>query len=444
MRDLLLILFTFAMLPTCFFRPHIGLYLWSWFGYMLPHTFGWSYAVNFRFVLLVSTVTMAGMLLTKPPRYKAPFSLATVLWVLFTFWCTVTTQYAMNPSMAYWELDRTLKVMLMIWATFALIDDKAKLEHLLLVFTLSLTFYGLRGALFTLLHGGNFRVHGPHGGFFWDNNAVGLAMLLVIPLLRYFYMQTTSFPKKIFYIICFSATMLSIVGTYSRGSILGMAVTLFILVMKTRYRWRWLAILLPMLYLITNFMPEAWEERMHSIQDYEQDRASTGRLNAWQAAINLANDHPLVGGGFQALTRRIFGRYAPDPLNYHDAHSIYFEVLAEQGYVGLVLFLSFYLTVYRYGTTIVKQARGRPDLQWMGDLASMLQVSLVGYASAGSFLGMAYFDLPWHLASCLIILRFRFIQEINNPAPAAVAATAPLPVNQPGFHSIYDLPPPRR
>jgi len=33
----------------------------------------------------------------------------------------------------------------------------------------------------------------------------------------------------------------------------------------------------------------------------------------------------------------------------------------------------------------------------------MIQVSLIGYAAGGAFLGMAYFDLPYHLVIILVL-----------------------------------------
>ncbi len=78
---------------------------------------------------------------------------------------------------------------------------------------------------------------------------------------------------------------------------------------------------------------------MWTIRDYQEDSSSMGRINAWHFAANLAADRPVVGGGFQVFTPELFQKYAPNPTDFHDAHSIYFESLAEQGYVGLALFV---------------------------------------------------------------------------------------------------------
>ena len=57
----------------------------------------------------------------------------------------------------------------------------------------------------------------------------------------------------------------------------------------------------------------------------------------------------------------------------------------------------------------------------MRDLASMLFVSLVGYATSGAFLGLAYFDFYYllvALTSALAVLAARYRTE-GVPEPAA-------------------------
>ncbi|MBF0611487.1 MAG: putative O-glycosylation ligase, exosortase A system-associated [Magnetococcales bacterium] len=439
MRDMALILFVLSLLPSSFYHPHIGLYLWTWFSYMSPHSFTW-YSHDFRFVFVISGVTIAGMTLLKHIRWTVPFMAANVYVVLFTIWFSITTQFALNPSSATLEWYRSLKIMLMLWATLILINTRQRLETILLITTLSIAFFGFRGGIFTLIHGGQFRVHGPHTGFFWDNNAVGLAMALAIPLMRYFYMQSRFSVVRLFFAVSIFATILSTIATYSRGSVLGLLVGLMFLFMKTRNRFRWLLILLPVLYAIFQFMPPAWLDRMNSIAEYQEDRASTGRLVAWQTAINLAADRPILGGGFSTMTRQVFYKYSPDPTNFHDFHSIYFEVLGEQGYPGLILFLAYFITCYRYGTYIIRKTRDQPNLTWMRDMAAMLQVSFVSYAAAGTFLGMAYFDLPWHLATFMIILKILLEKELAAPSQQTPQKSNFQPIHDHKFSSIFDRP----
>jgi len=152
-------------------------------------------------------------------------------------------------------------------------------------------------------------------------------------------------------------------------------------------------------------MPVEWQDRMLGITHYQQDGSAMGRINAWWMAFNLAKDHPLVGGGFGTFRTAMFAIYAPNPDDFHDAHSIYFEVLGEHGFIGLGLFVSLGALALRTGGKIIRQCRGIADLQWIANLASMLQASLIGYFVGGAFLGLAYFDFYYQLVALIVVLR---------------------------------------
>ena len=40
----------------------------------------------------------------------------------------------------------------------------------------------------------------------------------------------------------------------------------------------------------------------------------------------------------------------------------------------------------------------------MKGLADMIKVSLVAYAVGGTFLSLAYFDLPWHMVAIIVLV----------------------------------------
>ncbi len=75
------------------------------------------------------------------------------------------------------------------------------------------------------------------------------------------------------------------------------------------------------------FMPEHWHERVASIFAYEEDASAQGRFESWRYALEVAREHPLVGGGFEIFR----GNQAATLEGYRSAHSIYFEVLGEHG-----------------------------------------------------------------------------------------------------------------
>src|SRR5262249_32700484 len=145
---------------------------------------------------------------------------------------------------------------------------------------------------------------------------------------------------------------------------------------------------------------------------YEQDSSAMGRINAWHMAFNVANDRPLEGGGFELYSDDVFARYAPDPNDVHAAHSIYFQILGEHGYLGLLLFLSMGVVGWINTRKIFRFARDKPDCTWAADLARAIQVSLIGFAVGGAFVNIAY----WELEYCELITLMVAWNVIRSPA----------------------------
>jgi O-antigen ligase len=103
----------------------------------------------------------------------------------------------------------------------------------------------------------------------------------------------------------------------------------------------------------------------------------------------------------------------------HAAHSIYFQVLGEHGFVGLGLFLLLWILVWRDTAWIIRRSRERETLGWASDLARMIQVSLVGFFVAGAFLSLAYYDVPYNLLVAVVLTRVLVETELwplDSPA----------------------------
>jgi probable O-glycosylation ligase (exosortase A-associated) len=179
-------------------------------------------------------------------------------------------------------------------------------------------------------------------------------------------------------------------------------------------------------------MPEAMKQRQASTFDYQEDASALGRIVMWKFAIAVANDKPLGGGGFNVFydnpTRaRFLPRNAEGEQEQgRAAHSIYFEVLGEHGYIGLFLYLLTGFWAFFSAERTARQVRRRPDLKWAGDLGRMIQLSLVGFAVGGAFLSKATFDLYYHLLALTVIAGLLVEQALRQPAPDPVPPADPI------------------
>lgn len=466
MRDLFLTLCIFGTMPLSVMRPYIGLLMWSWIAYMNPHRLTWGFAYHFRFNYFVAIATLAGLFYNKEVKLRVPFTRTSFLMFLFTGWTTLTSYYAFNDT-AWWEWNRFIKIQVMIIVTFIVVKTKKDIHFLIMVIAVSIGFYGFKGGIFTITTGGQFQVLGPGGSFFRDNNTFALAMIVTVPLFNYLQMQTSSKLFRIGFISIGILSSISIIGSYSRGGLVGFAVLAAVFWLKTRKKLIMTIIFMLLAPPFYQSMPEKWHNRMDVMlasvnipqlgqkseevpiptlmppkennsfdmftgegnfvkEDAEimKDLSVQGRMDAWNFAIALANHRPFVGGGFQTFSQDVYNRYYPNVYR-RDAHSIYFEVLAEQGYAGFIIWILMHLSALHNGRWIIKKTKGHKDLLWARDLAGMLQVGLVGYYAAGAFLGLAYFDLPYHFISIIIITK-KIVEDeleilkLNKPVIAEV------------------------
>jgi len=428
MRDIFVTAVVFGTLPFVLSRPYVGILLWTWVSFMNPHRLCWGFAYDFPFAMIVALVTLISMLISHEPK-KIPWTRETVILLIFVLWMVVTTIFSVYPILAWPQLEKVAKIQLMVFVTMMLMQNKERLNLLVWVLALSLAFYGVKGGIFTITHGGIYHVKGPPNTFIGGDNEMGLALIMTIPLLRYLQLITTRLWLRYAMTAAIMLSALAAIGSQSRGAMLGMAAMGVFFWLKSRNKLftSLLAAVAAALILMT--MPQQWFDRMSTIENYQQDPSAEGRINAWKMALNLAKDRPL-GGGFEAFQPGMFAIYAPQPWNVHDSHSIYFEVLGEHGFFGLFLFLMLGLMVWRTASWIIKHARGDPENRWAADLAAMVQVSLVGYGSAGAFLGLANFDLYYTLIAVVVLCKTVLVarQAARNIESAHDTAGQPVKV----------------
>ena len=201
-------------------------------------------------------------------------------------------------------------------------------------------------------------------------------------------------------LLCSAAAL----GSYSRGALLAIAAMAGVLWWRSDKKVVGAVLLVVASVVLLSFMPEQWWTRMETISTYQEDTSATGRINAWWMAWNLAKAN-FFGGGFMVSKPDVCALYSPIPLDCRAAHSIYFMVLGEHGFVGLFLFLLLWFFVWRSAGRLRIQGKNLPQTQWLSHLGAMCQVSLAGYAVGGAFLSLSYYDLPYNIIILVVLGR---------------------------------------
>jgi probable O-glycosylation ligase (exosortase A-associated) len=431
MRGLLLTALLAPSLPLCFFRPFYGILLWTAMGILNPQDFAWGYGASFPWSAGIAIATVGGLLVFSRGWNGRLLSRECLLLILLWGWFTVTSLISTQTPMFLHHADETWtrwifvsKILLMTVAAIAVVESFQQLRVLVAVIAGCFGIFVLKALPFIIVTRGAYRVYGPENSMLNDNNAVGLALNMTLPV--FFFLAQTEWRRwrKRIFVFLFLITIPAIMCTYSRGALLGLVVVLTLMFFQLKQRLWLVPVMVLGLVFALVFAPEKWRERMDPNQGI--DSSANSRLYAWTFARNLAMDYPVAGGGFRTFTPELFARYAPGGGSMVlGPHSVYFQILGEHGFAGLFLYLgvlaSAFLTTFR----IAKTARLLGDYDVL-QYAYMFRFSLAGFVTSGFFLGLAYFDHYFTILACIAILKSTATKEWEmHFAEAGEAETAP-------------------
>lgn len=444
MRDLLLFLIVMGLVPVSLMRPWIGVVAWFWVGLMVPHSLTWGFMQTFPIAEAIAIPTLLGLFLTRD-RHSLPATRELVLLGLFVAHITLTSALAVHPDGAWSFWQHFMKILLITFITPILVYGQKRIVLLTLVITLSIGFYGFKGGIFTISTGGAHSVLGPDGSYLSGNTYIGLAMIMVLPLLlanaRLFSQRLLELgsglvsrlakPAGWLLYAAFWLTSLSILATYSRGAFLGvLAIAPFVFLHMRR---KVLLVVFAVLAVgaIGLHPPDQLVEQWRTIENYEEDRSALQRLQSWGVSWNMALERPLngMGFGYGGMGYRWWRQYAEFEGNWQhvlSSHSIYFGVLGQHGFVGLAIWLLMIAFTMLTLNRIRREAARDTGQLWLSEYAWAIQVGLAGYLVAGAFLDVAYFDLVYALIALAIIMR-RELDEAKarlgeSAEPAAASA----------------------
>jgi probable O-glycosylation ligase (exosortase A-associated) len=299
-----------------------------------------------------------------------------------------------------------------------LVTSHNKFKSLVIVTAMSFGFLAIKGAIFGLRTGGESRVWGPPDSFISDNNAFALAVNMSLPMLFFLARDEKKRTYRWLFYLAFASGVLSVILTYSRGGLLGLAAVLLAITIKSNYKVISLFLMAFAFFGVLTFAPPQWMNRMGGLVRGEVDTSGRERLVSWGTAWNFALDYPITGGSFNALPNvELFQRYQPErlPVGFLSSgpHSIYFQTLEEQGFVGLGLYLILVGSCWVSLLGLRRKSRRSACSHWIVPYTHMIEVSLFGFLVSGAFLGLANFDLFYQLVAMVIILKVIYQDEMQ-------------------------------
>lgn len=432
MRDLVALGAMFFFIPLAFMNPFSAYLLWGWGGLIALNYYLFGFMSSIQYVFIFASITLALLVLRKG-SIRQPFepNRTAVLMILFVVHGLVCALLAYPGLDRNWELwGNVTKTVLFCLLMPMLANDRFRIHAIVVMMALALSFHGVLDGLKFIASGG---AHNAQSNpKFGDNNHLSLILLMALPIIYYLQHYAASRLARWAFMGALMLTLLAVMATNSRAGLVGLLVVGVGLVLTTRRRWSSLVLVALATLLLSQVAPEDWTDRMQTIRIADEDASFIGRVTAWKVSSAIAVAHPFAGGGFRALQSvPVWDQFKSDPglLGFIDtpvlnrsgvaAHSIWFEVMGDLGFVGLFLFVALVVNSFLTRRHVWRLVRANgPEQRWAGDLADMMGISLLAFVVTGSTLSAAYFELPYVCMMLLEVLRqqqLRLSQSKERP-----------------------------
>jgi probable O-glycosylation ligase (exosortase A-associated) len=452
-RDLAFVGFLLAFWGLGFRRPFLFVGAYVYIDIVSPQRLTYL-LLNSVPISLIAVVLAVGGWAIADDKKDSRFAPRQALIVLLMLYCWGTTMTADFPIDAKEKWDWVWKCLAFAAFLPLTLRTRLRIEALLLFMIVSAASIVIVGGIKTLAGGGGYgqldlMVNNNSG--LYEGSTISTVAVAMIPLIAWFMRYGTIYPPdwkvKGFCLALIFACLLIPVGTSTRTGLVCIVLVALLSIRNARRKFLYLGLIGACGAMAIPFLPASFTQRMSTIESHEADESASTRIAVWAWTREYAREHPF-GGGFEAY-RGNHIRYeikktatgaAPAPVGdtavtdkARGYHSAYFEMLGEQGYPGLALWLAINLIGLFRMEVLRRRYRDREgEFAWAGPLAAALQTAHLVYLLGAAFIAIAFQPFVYMLIGAQIgldtyLARRRREAGARGFAPRRRPAMAPLP-----------------
>jgi probable O-glycosylation ligase (exosortase A-associated) len=423
MRDLAFVAFLVALLGLGFKRPFLFVLAYVYVDTVSPQRLSYYLLNSIPLSMIVAALALGGWLIADRKSGLGVTARQGLLAILLCY-SFYTTRNADFPIEALEKWDWAWKALAFaIFLPFTL-RTRLRIEAVLLFLTLSAAAIIIVGGLKTVASGGGYGVLNlmvNNNSNLYESSTISTVAVALIPVILWLARFGTVFPPdwrvKVFAAALVFACLLMPIGTEARTGLVCIAVLGLLMLRDVKRRFLYLAGAGLLTVASIPFLPDSFTGRMSTIQGYQADQSANTRLAVWGWTWAYAKEHPL-GGGFGAYRQNkievrtvstlgsggVATVTARTELDQGRAyHSSYFEMLGEQGFPGLILFLLIHgAGLARLEIIRRRYRKAEGDDSWIAPLATALQHFQIIYLVGSIFVGIAYQPFPWLMIAVAI------------------------------------------
>lgn len=246
-----------------------------------------------------------------------------------------------------------------------------------------------------------------------DSNDLAFVMVVIFPIV-YFMMKAEKSLKKLILFVTAAFMLLTIVYTGSRGGFVGL-LTVFIAIAyceRADFKRFFIVVLISCAVIVSTASDNFWE-RMSYVFESKTDynyKSESGRLEVWKRGLKIMFSNPILGVGAGNYKTADGLAQGSESKKWSVAHNSFLSVGVELGVVGLFIFLKLLYSTFNAFNICRNSNTNHVFPVW---LSNGLQVSLIGYASAGFFISQAHSILLYIIIALSIVASTRLNQQVG-------------------------------
>jgi probable O-glycosylation ligase (exosortase A-associated) len=422
-RDLVFVAFIGALLALGLRRPFLFVLTYAYVDIVAPQRLSYFLLNSIPLSLIVAALAIGSWLLVDD---KSGFRVTPrqMLMLMLLAYVGTTTMHADFPVEALTKWDWVWKAMAFaIFLPFTL-RTRLRIEAYLLFMMLSAAAIVIVGGIKTAASGGgygalNLMVDNNSG--LYEGSTISTVAIAIIPLILWLARFGTIYPRdwrvRLFAYNLVFACLLIPVGTEARTGLICIGLLVLLTLRDVKRRLLYIGLIAAAGAIALPLLPQSFTGRMQTIQSYQEDESASSRLAVWAWTWDYVKDHPF-GGGFEAYRQNrlkvktvsaegagsaqvVDQQVVAD--NGRAYHSSYFEMLGEQGFPGLFMFLLLH-TAGLIRMEVLRRRYRKADGAdaWIAPLATGLQHAQIIYLCGSFFVAIAFQPFVYMLLSVQI------------------------------------------
>lgn len=429
MRDLLILLVFLAYVSVGFIVPFVGALGYIWVDTFYPQAVSYGILSHVPVSLIIAIVAVGAYMASDRRDVPKP-GIHLALTVSMFIWVTMTCFWAVAPDFAWGKWNWASKTIIFSAFIPYFFRSRVQIEAFLLTWVFAAAVHIIPVGLKTMYSGGGYNIDlGVVSGnaLLSEGSTLATVCVMFIPLLLWFRRHSTLLPEQLRSPGCLGYAIVggaAALGTYARTALIAFGVLTIGLLLRSR-RKLLTVVVVGLAVIGAGFITGSrWDARMETTDHYGNDVSALTRLAVWKWTIKFSMTHPFGGGYSSYVVNTIETTTASGEKIIQQGrafHNAFIEMLGEQGYPGLAMFLLLCARTLFAMQRIRRRTRGVEPFRWAFDLAGALQLSLLVVMAGGCFVGISAQPIFWYVfavGECMVQHMRRAEQGVRRQAPA--------------------------